>query len=828
MRLRLGIVAATAALAVSATLTLLLTGSAVANNPTVLPFQGSFTATACGTPFDFQVPSGTGTIDVVANATAPTDDILLKLVHNGTTLGTSDEGTSPEAVHYSNGGTIPSGTYSAIVCPSPNPLGPFTLMTYSGTVTLTDAAAPNPNPNPPSGGPAPAVSFDTSTSLTFAPASLVSAHFLCGEPQETVERPTSDSQAGRIDPNRIFVDCPLTSRSQTSLLQRSADGGKSFRLLLDPTCPQRNRPNCMTLGGGDSEEDVNLTTGNLFFADQEGLTVQEGLSSSTDHGDTFPAARQYAITNPTTATDRQWLAWVDPRNATVAGQGLEAFFTWHLPGAGQYVLGVGPNGLPLPQPVPQIPNVSQSGQPRVDNSDTSPGRGWIYQPFGGFTNGGIMVATAFAPQYQNPASWQTTEVSGDTRSLFPWVAIDASGNAYLAWINNVGKLYISASPISDPRNNPQQGGRPGTYWTTQAQINRPDLTSTAFAEVTAAKNGRVAVAYYGTSECTGQSDNCGSNTHWNTYVDLLPDATQLWKGGATKVIVGQVSHRVDHVGNICTAGTTCGTTCTQLTPCQGDRSLLDMMDVSFDSNGRVAVVYMDNNNALGNIVSSSGGKNSPFVEYSKEITGPSMTGSSVNVSAASQTVSDAAGDATWPNTAAGTNLPSLDLLGASISNTSTKLTATVNLANSSLGQMGTDLGAYNAASPTDTKARIQYIVRLEAANDVYHLDAEYQNGALRFFGGKIDSNDAVQNGTGATVGSRYVTDAGYTVTGSVGSGSIKLSIPLSQLGLKSGDKILNVTAFATVAPSEDDSTASLVVNSARTVDATPSFDAKLK
>ena len=105
-----------------------------------------FSETACGTPFDFQVPDGTGTIDVVANATAPTDDILLKLVYNGTTLASSDEATSPEAVHYSNGGVIPSGTYSAIVCPSPNPAGPFTLMTYSGTVTLTDAAVPNPNP----------------------------------------------------------------------------------------------------------------------------------------------------------------------------------------------------------------------------------------------------------------------------------------------------------------------------------------------------------------------------------------------------------------------------------------------------------------------------------------------------------------------------------------------------------------------------------------------------------------------------------------------------------------------------------------------------------
>jgi hypothetical protein len=235
---------------------------------------------------------------------------------------------------------------------------------------------------------------------------------------------------------------------------------------------------------------------------------------------------------------------------------------------------------------------------------------------------------------------------------------------------------------------------------------------------------------------------------------------------------------------------------------------------------------MDNNNALGNASDTT--KNSPFVEYAKEIAGPSLLGkTAVNVSIPKGGRSDPAGDATWPNTASGKNLSSLDLLGASVSSSSTMLTATVNLANASPTQMGSDLAAYNAASPTDTKARIQYVVRVETATDVYHLDAEYQNGAIRFIGGKIDANDAVQNGTGTTVGSRYVTDPGYTVTGAVSSNSIKLTIPLSRLGL-TGGKILNVTAFATVAPSEDDSTASLVVNSARTVDATPPFDATIK
>jgi uncharacterized repeat protein (TIGR01451 family) len=817
----------------------LLPGGAVATNA-VLPFSGTMPVDAagnasCGAPFDFQVGANTRTIDVAATTDVPANDIVAKLYRksDGMLLGSSDTATSPEAVHYSPGTDIPEGTYQAVVCPFAPALTVPNDSDYHGTVTLSEAGAPSPGVvlPPPPGGPAPSVSFNSNAGITFAPSTLVSPNFLCGEPQLTVEKAVARTQAGRIDPKRIYIDCPLGSRSNTSLLSRSTDGGQSFRLLLDSKCAPRNRANCDTSGGGDSEEDVNLITGDLYFADQEGLLVNEGLASSTDHGDTFPEARQFAVTNTSTDSDRQWLAWVDPANATVLGQGLEGFLAWHLGGVGQYVVGIGPNGIPIDQPVPQIPNVGQSGQLRVDNNDNSPGRGWIYQPYGGFATGGIIVATAAAPRYQDPTAWQSTMVSADSRQLFPWVSIDDGGNAYLAWADDNGQAWISASPINDPRNNPLQGGRPGTYWTTQTKVNPPAIKSTAFVEVTAGAAGRIAIAYYGTSDCTADGalhapDECDSTSHWNVFTDVIQDATQLWKGGTTNVQIGQVNHRVVHTGSICTAGTTCGTTCTAATPCTGDRSLLDMMDISTDSDGRVSLIFMDNNNALGNIISDSGGKNGPFLEFSKLITGPSLKGGTVNVTIPTGGRADAAGDATWPNAAAGTNLPSLDLLGASVDNTSSTLTATVNVADSTAAGMQHALDTYNAVSPVDQRARLLYIVRLETATGVYHLDLEYKSGSLRYFGGKIDANDAVTSVV-TVVGSRYVTDPGYTVTGSVAGGKITLRIPLSQLGLSIGDKVRNVSAFATTAPAEDDPTATSFANSGRTVDATPPFDATI-
>ena len=829
------------AIASATAILLLLPGVGVATND-VLPFSGSMPVDAagkasCSAPFDFVVGTGTKTIDVAVTVDVPANDIVAKLYRksDGQLLGSSDTATSPEAVHYSPGTDIAPGTYQAVVCPFDSELTVPDNTDFHGTVTLSEVGAATPGVvlNPPAGGPAPAVSYDTSAGIRYAPATMVSANFLCGEPQITVEKsvPRTNASAG-IDPKRMYVDCPMGSRSNTSLLSRTTDGGQSFRLLLDPACPQRNRANCGTSGGGDSEEDVNLVTGTLLFADQEAL-AQEALASSTDHGDTFPLSRQFAITNMTTATDRQWLAWVDPANATVLGQGLEGFLTWHLAGVGQYVIGIGPGGVPLQQPVPQIPDVGQSGQLKVDNNDNSPGRGWIYQPYGSFAFGGIVVATAPAPRYQDPTAWQSTMVSADSRQIFPWIAIDDAGNAYLSWADDNGQAWISASPINDPRNNPQLGGRPGTYWTTQAKVNPPNIKSTAFVEVTAGAAGRIAVAYMGSSDCTPDGnlhapDDCATSAHWNVYTAVMQDATQLWKGGTTNIEIGQVNHRVVHTASICTSGTTCGTTCTAATPCTGDRSLVDMMDVASDSDGRVTVVFMDNNNKLGNIIGDAGGKNGPFVEVSKMITGPSLKGpGTFNISVPTGGRTDTAGDATWPNTAAASNLPALDLLGASVTNTDDTLTATINVADSSLAGMARDLAAYNAVNPADQRARLLYVARIETQAGVYHLDLEYKDGALRYFGGEIDANDAITSVV-TVVGARYVTDAGYNVTGTAGNGKITLSIPLSKLGLQAGDKVVNVAAYSMAAPAEGDATAVSFLNSARTVDATPPFDATMK
>ena len=64
----------------------------------------------------YTAPPNTVSVEVVASATVPANDIVLHLKHNGVTVASFDGGSSPEAMHYAPGGGVPEGEYFAQVC----------------------------------------------------------------------------------------------------------------------------------------------------------------------------------------------------------------------------------------------------------------------------------------------------------------------------------------------------------------------------------------------------------------------------------------------------------------------------------------------------------------------------------------------------------------------------------------------------------------------------------------------------------------------------------------------------------------------------------------
>ena len=105
-------------------------------------FSGAYedapAAQACGPLHPFEVPAGTRTLTVAAQATVPTNDITLNLLFNGVTVASADTVTSPEALHYAPASLAP-GIYQVQVCPYAAPtlpaVGPFT---YVGTFLTND------------------------------------------------------------------------------------------------------------------------------------------------------------------------------------------------------------------------------------------------------------------------------------------------------------------------------------------------------------------------------------------------------------------------------------------------------------------------------------------------------------------------------------------------------------------------------------------------------------------------------------------------------------------------------------------------------------------
>jgi uncharacterized repeat protein (TIGR01451 family) len=680
--------------------------------------------------------------------------------------------------------------------------------------TATFSSEPGVCTGEPTGGPA---TFHENA-IAFAPSTVVSASFLGAEPQVTIERRIPQTALGSIDPNRVFVDWPLSSRSGIGQLHRSLDGGDSFRLLFDRTCAFRSRPNCLTGGGGDTENEVNPVNGNLYFADQEVL-ANEALATSFDHGDSFVA--QTAVTNTTTATDRQWVAVTD-NTTTVGGKRIEALLTYHVPPTA-YIQGIDSTGVPAVQPVPQLTNVAQSGQPRVDNNLNSPGHGWMYYPHAGFSPGGTWVATARVADYAGAAGWQDNQATGADVTSFPWIAIDTAGNAYVTW-DNGGQIYYSYSRITDRSNDPGAGGRPGTTWSPAVKVNLPSVGSAVLPEVTAGDAGRIAITYVGTTEFSGIPDNAPDATRWNVYAAVLPDALSA----TPTVESGVVSHRFMHLGNVCTGGTGCTTN-----PA-ADRSLLDMIDLSFDEAGRVGVIFMDNYSTFQDIPGSE--DDPPFVQFAKQTSGPSVLANvgTVNVSVPTGGRSDAGGDATWPNIAGTANLPALDLRGASVTLESGQVVARLQLADASTAGMIRDLAAYNIANgsclpaTSCTADRLQYVARFATGTEFYHLSMDVSaTGAPRFFGGKLGANDKIvaEASPSTTFAASYKADAGFPVTGVIQGDTIVLRAPAAAFGLAAGESVYSAAGYAMAGPSE--TTEITIGRIMRTVDATPPFDATL-
>jgi len=143
-------------------------------------------------------------------------------------------------------------------------------------------------------------------------------------------------------------------------------------------------------------------------------------------------------------------------------------------------------------------------------------------------------------------------------NVFPSLAVDpVNGSLYAVW-SDAHSVFFSSSHDQ------------GHTWSSAVVVNIAPASTALFPWV-AAYNGTVDVVYYGTTA----SSNDDPAATWFTYMAQTTDGVNFDQS--------RVNTTTNHVGVICTGGTSCQ---------PGTRNLLDLFQVAIDpNNGKAAIVY---------------------------------------------------------------------------------------------------------------------------------------------------------------------------------------------------------------------------------------------
>ncbi|MFY9583830.1 MAG: hypothetical protein WAR21_04990, partial [Candidatus Acidiferrales bacterium] len=191
---------------------------------------------------------------------------------------------------------------------------------------------------------------------------------------------------------------------------------------------------------------------------------------------------------------------------------------------------------------------------------------------------------------------------------------------------------------------------------TPITIPTPGLLNNVFAWPAAGDNGRVDIAFYGTSAAVGAANGCTNggpdsvNGTWSLYMVQTLNGHSASPTFTAPILAGE--HYI-HKGGI---QTVIGGQC-------GDRTLGDFLQVRVGSKGEAQIAYADSNNA--------DERNGAHGMYVKQNGGPGLFASSSPVSGAPillNAASDPAGDGRRETDGfTSANIPNLDILQSSMS-----------------------------------------------------------------------------------------------------------------------------------------------------------------
>lgn len=691
--------------------------------------------------------------------------------------------------------------------------------------------------------------------IAFGHSVVVDHQRVSGEPSLSIS-PTQNT-SGNHD---IYVSAPYGFSDTTSFIWKSEDGGQTFHLAGDEAPPE-GKPAMTCAGGGDSSI-VNDSSGNLYFADLQGLTDVSD-SVSVDGGNTFVTTCNSAND---TGVDRPWLATYgnplsngrvymtvddteqcDPDTCGLgqtganllelaSASGTDALAQKFSPMPGQQIE---PDGIVGGAVVDQrngdlylvhtaytdangniLGGGDASGNDNAIVVDRFPGGfsqpvetpippGDIsvckpYNPIGPCTSETVMHA---------PLDSSGNSTVNDGQDFSP-IAIDRSGNLYVAWAQSpVDSSGNVDGPTSIYMATSTDGG---ATWTKPINVSShvPGLQTNVLPWLVAGNAGRVDLVWYGTptlGSCPGEPCGAGFITGtWNVYMAQTLNAVTSSGGvnSSPSFTAAKVSEFPIHTGQICEFGIACTT--------GGDRGLLDFIQVQADPSGAADIVYADGANDDFN-----GGETSGLVDFVQQTGGPGLYGGTVSgtVRSGSAPGSPAAYYAANGSETAAPAGSNMRIVNSSVTRSGKNFIVTMKvgslaslLPDPSLG--GTDavwLTRWELPNPHPTTASQGHIFYAAMESDA--------GGAPTFYDG--DSICGVPPNNPAEHCKLIAYPPGHSIKGSyTPSGTITLTVPMADVG--GSGSIYSVTGLAGT-QNEAGSTGAAIFN---VIDSTPPYDLK--
>ncbi|MGH7764441.1 MAG: hypothetical protein ACREOM_08500 [Candidatus Dormibacteraceae bacterium] len=431
-----------------------------------------------------------------------------------------------------------------------------------------------------------------------------------GNPTISGVQGTGFEQDLRIDRSgRVYTSAPGSLSSSASYINRSLDGGQTFKWVPGAVQPAGKPTTCA--GGGDSELATD-SANNLYFAD---LTLANfSTARSGDQGRTFAFT---CAATPITPVDRQWYA-VDG-NPTAGGSiTLTYDFAPNLAGLpdptctsnNRVVLARSPipaTGTTVIDPATagiefgpnQIINTNACNEGIMGNDEVFNygGTKRVFVVHDNQNLDTILMGRCdlvdFAVSATGYGSCQDVVVANFpgfiTGANFPTMAVDRAGNLFAVWeqapynaANASGQrvtgdtlLYYSVS--SDQ----------GNTWTAERRLPTPGLRNNVFAWAVAGDSGRVDVAWYGTPAGAPANSNGPDSVtgDWSLFLQQslnFATSTPAWSGPVL------ASEHFIHRGSMFTliGGQT------------GDRTLGDFLQLRAGPQGEANISYADSNSDL--------------------------------------------------------------------------------------------------------------------------------------------------------------------------------------------------------------------------------------